>query len=60
MDVNVTIGSSRLYILTTTLSVLAHRYVLRVHLYSIIYQIRCYIFNIFITHIYDLCVTLSP
>ena len=47
MDVNVTIGSNRLYILATTLTILAHRYVLRFNLYSNIYQIRCYTFTIY-------------
>ena len=47
MDVDVTIGSGRLYILATTLSILAYRYVLRFNLYSIIYLIRCYIFTIY-------------
>jgi hypothetical protein len=59
MDVDVTIGSSRLYILVTTLSILAHRYVLPFNLYSTIYKIRCYIFTIY-SCIYDFCVTRSP
>jgi len=52
MDVYVIIGSSRLYILATALSILAHRYVLRFNFYSIIYQIRCYIFSNIYIYIY--------
>ena len=52
VDVNVKIGSSRPYISVTTLSILAHEYVLRFNLYFNVYHIRSYIFTACVTSVW--------